>query len=152
MPAPEHEAEMALHSSHIHLPSVHIRDKHGNGFDYDEDLYIELIGRSARRRVLRVVRLVVIEGGAPVLVRETHDQLCREELAQLEDDLPILMDEGNPAAEAIMQECARKECARQLRIAAGEEQACALCGCSETRACSGNCVWATATLCSRCAS
>jgi hypothetical protein len=62
------------------------------------------------------------------------------------------MDEGNPAARPIMEECARKEFARQLRIAHGEERACAGCGCSETRACSGGCVWGSETLCSRCAS
>ncbi len=39
---------------------------------------------------------------------------------------------------------------RQARIAAGVEHACAGCGCSESRACPGGCVWATATLCSRC--
>jgi hypothetical protein len=60
------------------------------------------------------------------------------------------MDEGNPAASAIMEECARKEFARQLRIVQGGEIACARCGCSETRACSGGCCWATPTLCSRC--
>jgi hypothetical protein len=42
------------------------------------------------------------------------------------------------------------EAARLSRIAAGEEHACAGCGCSETRACEGGCVWATETLCSRC--
>lgn len=40
---------------------------------------------------------------------------------------------------------------RQARIAAGEEHACLVCGCSESRACPGGCVWATPTLCSRCA-
>lgn len=44
----------------------------------------------------------------------------------------------------------REEAARQARIAAGVEHACAGCGCSESRACEGGCVWATATLCSRC--
>ncbi len=42
------------------------------------------------------------------------------------------------------------EIARQLRIAAGEELQCVCCGCSETQACPGGCVWATPTLCSRC--
>ena len=40
---------------------------------------------------------------------------------------------------------------RQERIAAGAEHVCASCGCS-SRSCPGGCVWATATLCSRCAS
>lgn len=39
---------------------------------------------------------------------------------------------------------------REDRIAAGMEQACASCGCSETCPCPGGCVWATANLCSRC--
>lgn len=39
---------------------------------------------------------------------------------------------------------------RQERIADGVEHACAVCGCSESRACSGGCVWATPNLCSRC--
>jgi hypothetical protein len=130
------------------LPSVHIRGANGAGFDYEEDLYFR--GPRSRYRVDRVVRLTVIEGGEATLIRETYDELCREELEQLEDDLPVLMDEDNQAAAAIMKECARKEFARQLRIARGEEQACAGCGCSETRGCSGGCLWATETLCSRC--
>jgi hypothetical protein len=40
---------------------------------------------------------------------------------------------------------------RQARIAAGLEHACTVCGCSESRACPGGCVWATERLCSRCA-
>ena len=43
-----------------------------------------------------------------------------------------------------------QEYERQRRIAAGLETACARCGCSESRACPDGCVWATATLCSRC--
>lgn len=39
---------------------------------------------------------------------------------------------------------------RQRRIEAGIEHVCAGCGCSETRACPGGCIWATKTLCSRC--
>ncbi len=85
-----------------------------------------------------------------MLIRETFDVLCAEELAQFQEDLPILMDEGNPAASAIMKECARREFERQIRIAQGQEQACANCGCSCSRACSGDCIWATDKLCSRC--
>jgi hypothetical protein len=141
-------AAAALAQGHIHLPSVHVRAENGTGFDYEEDLYVR--GRGRRRSVERVVRLAVIEGGQETLIRRTVDELCPEELAQLRADLPILMDEGNPAATAVMEECARKEFARQLRIAAGGEVACARCGCSETRACSGGCVWATPRICSRC--
>lgn len=134
---------------HIHLPSVHVRAEDGTGFDYDEDLYVRDAG-GWRRCVERVMRLVVIEGGLETLIRETRDILSADALAQLEEALPLLMDKGNPEADAFMEECARREFARQLRIAAGGEQACARCGCSETRACSQFCVWATASLCSRC--
>ena len=44
-----------------------------------------------------------------------------------------------------------EEEARQARIEAGVEHACVGCGCSESRACPGGCVWATPNLCSRCA-
>lgn len=138
--------------SHIHLPSVHYRipapGAESNGFDYEENLYVR--GRGRRARVERIIRLAMIEGGKETIVRETFDVLCPEELEQLQDDLPVLMDEGHPAANAIMQECANKEFVRQLRIAAGDERVCVRCGCSETRACSGGCIWATETLCSRC--
>lgn len=43
------------------------------------------------------------------------------------------------------------ESARQLRITAGVEHRCWRCGCSESRACDGGCVWATEILCSQCA-
>jgi hypothetical protein len=100
--------------------------------------------------------LVVFEGGQPTLMRETVDQLCPEDLVNLEESLPLLLDdsilgEPNPDAAAHMQERARLEFARQLRIAAGEEQSCSGCGCSRSRACSGGCVWATEHYCSRCA-
>ena len=36
------------------------------------------------------------------------------------------------------------------RVTSGAERVCHGCGCSETRACSGGCIWATATHCSRC--
>ena len=135
-------------AEHIHLPSVHLRGEDGSGFDYDEDLFVS--GRGRRQWVERVVRLVVIERDGYEHVRETRDTLCAEEMEQLRADLPILMDEENPASAASMKECANKEMARQIRIARGEEQVCHACGCSETRSCSGGCLWATATLCSRC--
>jgi hypothetical protein len=133
---------------HIHLPSVHVRDEEETGFDFEEDLFV--IGRGRRQRVERVIRLAMIEGGREMRVSETRDELCPGELYQLQDDLPVLMDEGNPAARAMMEECARLECERQIRIAAGED-VCLGCGCSTTRACSGGCCWATSNLCSRCA-
>ena len=43
-----------------------------------------------------------------------------------------------------------EEVLRQARIAAGTEHACAVCGCSDSRACDEGCVWATESLCSRC--
>ena len=137
-------------SRHIHLPSVHVRDEdQQHGYDYEEDIYV--FGRGWRH-IERIVRFVAIQGGAPTLIRETRDRLCPEELAQLREDLPYLMEEGNPAARAAMEECARKEIERQRRIAAGVEQVCARCGCSESRGCSGGCCWATESLCSRCVS
>jgi hypothetical protein len=130
---------------HIHLPSVHIRSENGAGFDYEEDYYLW------GRRIERIVRFVAFEpGGSTSLFRETFDELCPEDMQQLKEDLPILMDRKNPVTDTVMQECARKEFARQMRIAAGEEAACNRCGCSETRSCSGGCCWATTRLCSRC--
>jgi hypothetical protein len=136
--------------NHLHLPSVHIRTEQGTGFgfDYEEDLYVH--GRGRIRQVDRVVRFVVIENGMETLIRETRDRLCEEEWIDLQADLPLLIDEGNPEANAVMEERAHKEFARQSRIAAGVEHACACCGCSESRSCSTGCLWATDTLCSRC--
>ncbi len=142
-------ARARSHEQHIHLPSVHSRDADGDGFNYTEDVF--LVAKGRREVVTRVVRLALVERDREVLVRETRDQLCEEDIDQLRADLLVLMDETNPAAQPVMEECARNELARQTRIAAGEELACAACGCSETRACSGGCIWVTATLCSRCA-
>jgi hypothetical protein len=64
--------------------------------------------------------------------------------AEFEDDLHAALARG------YAKPTDSEELARQARIAAGEEHACAGCGCSETRACEGGCVWATETLCSRC--
>jgi hypothetical protein len=128
---------------HIHLPSVHIRSG-GDGFDYDEDLYVR------GREVTREVKLVIWSAGVAALERLTVDHLCDEEIAGLDESLGSLLVEGDPEAEACMEERARNEYARQLRILAGQEQVCFVCGCSESRACSGGCIWATARLCSRC--
>ncbi|HLK50178.1 MAG TPA: hypothetical protein VKT49_18670 [Bryobacteraceae bacterium] len=43
------------------------------------------------------------------------------------------------------------ELARRRRIAAGLERGCQNCGCSETRACLGGCIWVDQNVCSRCA-
>jgi len=139
----------AREPGHIHLPSVHIRAEHGRDFDYEEDLYVS--GRGRRRKVERVIRFVAIELNQPILIRETRDQLCPEDLARIEAALPVLMDEGDPETNAFMEACARAEFERQSRIAAGIERACERCGCSESRSCSGHCIWLTETLCSRCA-
>lgn len=148
MPAEARARERRSNAKHIHLPSVHVRDHSGSGFDYEEDLFVT--GRGRKRRVERIVRLAAIEQGQEALVRETRDFLCEKEAADLEIVLPMLMEEGNPEAQGLMEERGRTEFARQLRIARREETACFACGCSETRACSGGCLWATATLCSRC--
>lgn len=128
---------------HYHLPSVHVRNG-GSGYDYEEDLYV--VGR----RVERVVRFVAIDRGAETLIRETRDELSAEEWAQFRATLPVLMEEGNPEVEQLMQERAALEFQRQLRIAAGQEHACRGCGCSETRSCSGGCIWVNQNFCSRC--
>lgn len=39
---------------------------------------------------------------------------------------------------------------RQARIAAGIEMACRICGCSDSAACPGGCIWYAPNLCSRC--
>lgn len=139
----------ALPKGKIHLPSVHVRNEEtGNGFDYEENLFI-------RRRLgltiaNRVISFAFVQAGQPLESRETRDELSADEAAFFSDYLPLLMDEGNEEAQAWMQQRAEAEFERQARIAAGAEQACASCGCSETRACSGGCVWATQALCSRC--
>lgn len=131
---------------HIHLPSVHVR-KNGSGFDYDEDIYI---AQGRRRQAKRIVRFVAIEEGQPQLVRQTYDVLSDEEFAALQVNLDWLMDEHDPETTVHMQERAYAEFHRQQAIAAGEETACRGCGCSDSRACSGGCVWAMPALCSRC--
>lgn len=137
------------HDEHIHLPSVHIRDRNGTGFNYDEDIFFVRQGR--RYIAHRVVKFAFVESLRVRSMRETRDVLCREELVALAEILPVVMDEENPAGRPLMEEAARREFERQCRIASGEERACLRCGCSETRACSGNCIWATENLCSRCA-
>jgi len=144
---PARRLQRAPRAGRIHLPSVHIRSAEDSGYDYTEDLYLRTDRVPA---VARVIELVAIERGAEMLRRRTCDELCAEEWDALLPDLPLLLDKGNPDALTLMEERARAEWERQLRIAARQEQACAACGCSETRACSGGCVWATKTLCSRC--
>lgn len=137
-------------AGHIHLPSVHVRTKLDptSGFDHEENIQIRGHGRSRLAR--RTVALAVIEGDQVALIRETVDVLSADELANLDENLEFLMDAQNPELIEMMEERGREEFARQRRIAAGREQACASCGCSESRACSGGCVWATRALCSRC--
>lgn len=139
MTAPARERRPS--AKHIHLPSVHVRDHTGSGFDYEEDLFVT--GRGRKRNVERIIRLVFIEREFPRLLCETFDVLCEKEAADLESLLPMLMQEGDPDVQAHMEERGRAEFARQIRIARGEETACFACGCSETRACSGGCLWAT---------
>lgn len=153
-----HKAKVKRHAaksrkqtpSHIHFPSIHVRSEDGTGFDYEEDFYV------AGKRVRREIKLDAFVDGEIAIHRMTTDFLCNEDLLALAECLPAVMDvdaEGQPSPElaAEMEARARLEYARQLRIAAGVEQACAACGCSETRACSGGCIWATPHICSRCA-
>lgn len=44
----------------------------------------------------------------------------------------------------------KAEADRQARIAAGEEEVCRVCGCSDTKACPDGCMWAEPGLCSSC--
>jgi hypothetical protein len=129
---------------HIHLPSVHVRHQ-GAGFDYDYDLYV-----GNKWQVRRIITFRLIAPGDLKVVRVTEDDLCPEEAADVFEDLPALMDEGNPEAQVAMQTLASLEFERQARIAAGAERACLQCGCSESRSCSGGCIWVTQSLCSRC--
>lgn len=131
------------HRGHIHLPSVHVR-KDGAGFDYDEDLWIT--GNQAKR----IVRFVAIENEQPTLIRQTYDVLSDEDLRELRVNLDWLLLEHSPETNLHMQERAYREFERQQAIAKGEETACRGCGCSDSRGCSGGCVWATPALCSRC--
>jgi hypothetical protein len=148
-------------AEHLHLPSVHVRQQDGSGFDYEEDLYI--VGRNKKRRVERIVTLMMLDAGErPILERATFDVVSAEEIPALEQLLSFVMrdpeitrldsvlDPDAPTVQEVMEERGRAELARQIRIAAGEEAACASCGCSTSRACSGGCLWATKTLCSRC--
>ena len=116
------------------------------GFDYEEDIYVRGRDRAARR----MIALVLIEHGEIAVIRQTTDVLSADELAELDENLRFLMDAENPELLALMEERGRAEYARQVRIANGDETRCASCGCSESRACSGGCVWATRALCSRC--
>lgn len=136
--------------THLHLPSVHIRPRSGpdTGFDYEEDIYFH--GRGRDRAAERVVTLRAVECGNITLERVTTDVLSAEELKEVDLARDFYLDAENPELIGLMQERARREFARQRRIAAGREQACASCGCSESRACSGGCVWASKAVCSRC--
>jgi len=146
--SPQRERAANPRVKHIHLPSVHARAEDGLGYDYEEDFFVQGSGR--QRFGHQVIRLSLVERGVITLVRETRDWLDAEDLARLEPFLPLLMDERHQEAREFMKECAGREFERQMRIAAGEERACAGCGCSESRSCRRQCVWATESLCSRC--
>src|SRR4051812_16060432 len=91
-------------TDHIHLHSVHIRHEDGTGYDYEEDLYLQPKRPGSRRvDVQRVVRFAFTKGEQPIAVYETRDVLCVEEKRALEKVMPILLTEGDPEAEALMQ-------------------------------------------------
>ncbi len=91
---------------------------------------------------------------------DEEDEEVRDELTdrgiydpETEEDFEELAFEAEAKLQTINRmtaEQVRVEYARQVRIDRGEEHACAGCGCSDSRPCAGGCVWATATLCSRC--
>lgn len=139
---------LALPKGKIHLPSVHVRNEDGDGLDYEENLFVRR--QLGRVIVKRVTSFAFVRAGHPFGERETLDELCPDEVRFYRDFMPLLMDDGNEEAQQWMQQRAEAELERQIRIAEDAEQACASCGCSETRACSGGCIWATTTLCSRC--
>ena len=132
----------------VHLPSVHIRARNGTGFDYDEDICVRGGGRN--RIAERTVTLAAVRDGAIEFTRETTDILSDDEFLELEANIGFFMNEHDPEVIELMEARGRREYARQMRIVAGTEIACANCGCSDSRACSGGCVWATKALCSRC--
>ncbi len=127
----------------IHLPSVHFRGEDGDAYDYEEDY---LIGQRGTHRIVRVTLIT----DSLQIRRLTHDVLCEEDLANFNADMPWLAEPDNEIAGQIMRERAEAEVRRQLRIAEQLERVCSNCGCSETRACSGGCGWASPTICSRC--
>jgi hypothetical protein len=133
---------------HIHLPSVHVRSEDGSGYDYEEDYFLS--GTGAKRRAHRITRFALVAKGHEPVVRVTMDVLCQDELVLFLAALPDMLDEGSPDVAEKMQRLGRMEFARQVKIARGEETACIECGCSESRACSGGCVWALPNVCSRC--
>lgn len=132
----------------IHLPSVHKRGMEGRiaGYDYSED---SVIAGDHAERTLTFTALNA--DGSVIFERKTRDVLGVWELQEFRDNLPFLMDEADPELQLYMEERAHREFTRQVRIIVGRETACVRCGCSDSRSCSGGCLWATATLCSRCA-
>jgi hypothetical protein len=114
-------------STQIHMPSLHARFADGSGFDYEENL--ELDGS---------VRPGLSGGPREVAEWAINDLADRNGLSDAEVALVL---------GSIQFAVAEAQAAR--RAAAGERR-CAKCGCSNSHACPGGCVWATDTLCSRC--
>lgn len=131
-------------ASHFHFPSVHVRRRDGFGYDYQEDVYV----RDSEAEL--VTTFAFVAGETPSTPFVTRTILRGEDLAASAALLPRMMEEEDEEAQAYMQARAEVECQRHLRIVAGIETRCASCGCSESRSCSGGCVWATRSLCSRC--
>lgn len=131
--------------THFHFPSVHVRQADGFGYDYQEDVYV----RDSETAEL-VTTFGFVSGEVQCSPFVTRTVLRGDDLAAFAELLPRMMDEGDEESQAYMQARAKAECERHLRIVAGVETRCASCGCSESRSCSGGCVWATRALCSRC--
>lgn len=131
--------------SHWHLPSVHVENQDGTGYDYEENLF-----REKGNKFVRVTTLTVHFPNGPDSTFETTDTLCDAERKELSQNLTWLMQRGNAQAEAFMKMRAEHEVERQKRIAAGAEHRCTVCGCSESRSCSGGCIWITNAICSKC--
>jgi hypothetical protein len=98
------------------------------------------------------VQVKLSMSGAARLLVSTESPEAAARLAQDgvgEIDMERYMNSAELSIEIIGQPV-EAEAARQQRIAAGEETACRVCGCSESKACPGNCWWVEPGLCSAC--
>jgi len=113
--------------THVHMPSVHVRRADGSGLDIEEDLYFDDDVRPGLR-------------GDPHEVADFALRFLAESLGLNDAELAMVVG----SIEYVAGE------ARAERMAAAGDRQCANCGCTESRACPGGCIWATETLCSRC--
>jgi hypothetical protein len=108
--------------SHVHMPSVHVRNGDGSGFDYTEDL--------------------VLDGDVRPGLRGTPQQVAEWAIGELAERFDLSVAEVALVVGSIQFVASEAQAARMAATAAGERQ-CADCGCSNSHACPGGCVWAT---------